>query len=157
MTETTPEPGSYGDPEMPWQTLTEETIGDWNRNVIDEFRANGGVVGGAYEGGSLLLLTTTGARSGRPHTVPLGPLYRGEQMYVSSFIEKAHPAWWHNARKEPAVTVEMGSRSFAATARVLEGEEYAEFARWALADNADLAAFQSTIDRPVPLMTITPN
>lgn len=156
MTEKTPEPGSYDDPEMPWNNLTEETIGDWNRNVIDEFRANAGVVGGAYEGGSLLLLTTTGARSGRPHTVPLGPLYRGEQMYVSSFIEKSYPAWWHNARKESAVVVEIGERTVPATARVLEGEEYDEFARWALADNPDLAAFQATIDRPIPLMTITP-
>lgn len=78
MTEKTPEPGSYDDPEMPWNTLTEETIGDWNRNVIAEFRANGGNVGGAYEGGEMILLTTTGARSGRRHTVPLGVLRREE-------------------------------------------------------------------------------
>ncbi|MGZ9827394.1 nitroreductase/quinone reductase family protein [Tsukamurella ocularis] len=121
MTETTPEPGSYSDPEMPWNTLTEETIGDWNANVIAEFRANGGIVGGAYEGGAMILLTSTGARSGRSHTVPLGPLYRGEQMYVSSFIEKAYPAWWHNVRKNPEVTVEIGARAVAATARALEG------------------------------------
>ncbi|MBS4102039.1 nitroreductase/quinone reductase family protein [Tsukamurella paurometabola] len=156
MTETTPEPGSYGDPEMPWNTLTEETIGDWNRNVIAEFRANDGVVGGAYEGGAMILLTTTGARSGRPHTVPLGPLYRGEQMYVSSFIEKAYPAWWHNVRKNPAVTIEIGARTVAAIARALEGDEYAEFAARALADNPDLAAFQATVDRPIPLVTLTP-
>lgn len=155
MTEKTPEPGSYDDPEMPWNTLTEETIGDWNRNVIAEFRANGGNVGGAYEGGEMILLTTTGARSGRRHTVPLGVLRRGEQMYVSSFIEKSYPAWWHNVRKTPAVTVEIGARTVAATARVLEGEEYAEFAAWALADNPDLAAFQATVDRPIPLVTLT--
>ncbi len=157
MTEKTPEPGSYDDPEMPWNTLTEETIGDWNRNVIAEFRANGGIVGGAYEGGALVLLTTTGAKSGRPHTVPLGPLHRGEQMYVSSFIEKTYPAWWHNARMNPEVTIEIGARTVAATARVLEGDEYAEFAAWALADNPDLAAFQATVDRPIPLVTLTPH
>ncbi|KXP12129.1 nitroreductase/quinone reductase family protein [Tsukamurella pseudospumae] len=155
MTEQTSVPGSYDDPEMPWNTLTEETIGDWNRNVIAEFRANEGVVGGAYAGGSLLLLTTTGARSGRPHTVPVGPLFRGEQLYLSSFIEKTYPAWWHNARRHPAVTVEIGERTVAATARVLVGDEYAEFAAWALADNPDLAAFQATIDRPIPLVTLT--
>lgn len=140
---------------MPWNTLTAETIGDWNRNVIDEFRANGGVVGGAYAGGSMILLTTRGARSGRPHTVPLGPLYRGDQMFVSSFIEKAYPAWWHNVRKTPAVTVEIGTSVVAATARVLEGEEYAEFARWVLAAEPDLAKFQATVDRPIPLVTVT--
>lgn len=154
MTENEPEPGSYDDPEMPWNTLTDETIGDWNAGVIAEFRANAGTVGGAYAGGDLILLTTTGARSGRQHTVPLGPLHRGEQMYVSSFIEKAYPAWWHNAKSQPRVTVEIGGRTVPALARVLEGEEYDEFAAWALADNPDLAKFQSTIDRPIPLVTL---
>ncbi|WP_019202485.1 nitroreductase/quinone reductase family protein [Tsukamurella sp. 1534] len=155
MTETTPEPGSYDDPEMPWNTLTAETIGDWNTKVIAEFRANAGAVGGVYEGGTMILLTTTGARSGRPHTVPLSPMLRGEQMYLSSFIEKAYPAWWHNARREPHVTVEIGDRTVPAVARVLEGEEYDEFARWVLQNNPDLAAFQATVDRPIPLVELT--
>lgn len=75
-------------------------------------------------------------------------------MFVSSFIERAYPAWWHNAKKQPRVTVEIGDRTMAAVARVLEGDEYDEFAAWALADSPDLAAFQATIDRPIPLMTL---
>ena len=63
------------------------SIAGWNDDVIKEFRENSGKVGGAYAGGDLILLSTTGAKSGKRHTTPLGPLYRGETMYVSSFVD----------------------------------------------------------------------
>jgi deazaflavin-dependent oxidoreductase (nitroreductase family) len=108
----------------PWDRTdwTPERIKDWNSQIIAEFRANGGKVGGPYEGGDLLLLTTTGARSGKRHTVPLSYLADGERLIVSSFIDTTYPAWYHNLRANPGVTIERGTQTFAATAIVPTGE-----------------------------------
>ena len=116
----------------PWERTdwTPQGIRDWNAGVIAEFRANGGRVGGAYEGGGLLLLSTPGARSGRSHTVPLGFLADGERLIVSSFIETAYPAWYHNLLAHPAVTIELGEEIFAATATVPTGEERERLWAW---------------------------
>ncbi|WP_040738284.1 nitroreductase/quinone reductase family protein [Nocardia tenerifensis] len=147
---------SYDDPDAPWnQDYSAEDIANWNDGVIEEFRANGGKVGGAYENGELLLLTTTGAKSGRRHVVPLGVLRRGETMYVSSFIEDRYPAWYHNVKAEPRVTMEFGDKTYQGTARALEGAEYEEFAAWALANNPLLADYQSKVERPLPLVVLT--
>lgn len=146
----------YDDPDAPWnQAFDKGSITDWNDGVIQEFRANDGKVGGAYAGGSLILLTTTGARSGRPHTVPLGPLYRDDTMYVSSFIEDRYPAWYFNVKANPAVTVELGSDTFQGTARALEGDEYAEFAGWVMEHNPLLADYQAKVPLPMPLVVLT--
>lgn len=145
----------YDDPAAPWNQATAEgDIRDWNNPVIEEFRANRGKVGGSYEGATLLLLTTTGARSGKQHVVPLGVLYRDRTPYLSSFIEGKYPAWYHNIKANPQVTVEMGEQTFRARGRVLEGAEYDEFATWVLASNPLLADFQSRSSRPVPLVVL---
>ncbi|WP_328387674.1 nitroreductase/quinone reductase family protein [Nocardia sp. NBC_00416] len=145
----------YDDPAAPWNQYSEQGPATWNTEVIREFRANGGQVGGSYAGATLLLLTTTGARTGKRHVVPLGALYRGETLYISSFAEDAYPAWYHNVRADPAVIVEKGDHVYHGTARVLTGAEYDEFAAWALENNPLLAEFQSTTDRPVPLVILT--
>lgn len=147
---------SYDDPDAPWnQQYSEAEMANWNDGVIEEFRTNGGKVGGAYAGATLLLLTTTGAKSGKQHTVPLGTLYRGDLLYLSSFIEDKYPAWWYNIKANPQITVEFGDKKYKATGKVLEGPEYDEFAAWVLANNPLLADFQAKIERPVPLATIT--
>ncbi|MEV0360593.1 nitroreductase/quinone reductase family protein [Nocardia sp. NPDC050697] len=147
----------YNDPSAPWNQAWDQegSIAGWNGDVITEFRANSGRVGGAYAGGDLILLTTTGARSGKQHTTPLGPLYRGDTLYVSSFVEDRYPAWWHNIKANPQVTVELGDRTHRATGRVLQGAEYAEFAAWVLAENPLLADFQSKAGRPIPLVVLS--
>jgi deazaflavin-dependent oxidoreductase (nitroreductase family) len=78
---------------------------DFNQQIIDEFRANGGQVGGPFEGARLLLLTTIGARSGAPHTTPLGYLPDGERSLVIASAGGApnHPAWFHNLVANPHV------------------------------------------------------
>ncbi|MFI5780996.1 nitroreductase/quinone reductase family protein [Nocardia sp. NPDC051570] len=160
MTESTeaqdnrPEITSYHDPDAPWNQLTEETIGEWNNTVVAEFRANGGKVGGAYQDSTLLLLTTTGARSGRAHTVPLGAGYHGEVLYLSSFVEGKYPAWWHNIKANPEITVELDGKTHAGRGRVLEGEEYRELAESVLVANPMLAEFQAETDRPIPLVVL---
>ncbi|MET9216452.1 MULTISPECIES: nitroreductase/quinone reductase family protein [unclassified Nocardia] len=146
---------SYDDPEAPWnKEFSPDEMTGWNDGVITEFRANDGQVGGDYKGATLLLLTTTGARSGKPHVVPLGALYRGDVLYVSSFIEDRYPAWYHNAKADARVTIELGGERFAATADVLTGERYDEFAAWALAENPLLAEYQAKVDKPLPLVIL---
>lgn len=147
---------SYDDPDAPWnQKFSEADVANWNTGVIDEFRDNGGKVGGAYEGATLLLLTTTGAKSGKQHVAPLGVSYRGDTIYLSSFIEGRYPAWYHNIKANRRVTVELGAETFQATGRCLEGAEYDEFATWVLANNQLLADFQSKTTRPMPLVVLT--
>ncbi|MGW4841210.1 nitroreductase/quinone reductase family protein [Nocardia brasiliensis] len=146
---------SFDDPDAPWnQEFSEAEMANWNDGVIEEFRAGAGKVGGAYAGAELLLLTTTGAKSGKQHVVPLGLLRRGETIYLSSFIEDKYPAWYHNVKADPRVTVELGGATYRGTAKALEGAEYDEFAAWALAENPLLADYQSKITRPLPLVVL---
>ncbi|MFE2406916.1 nitroreductase/quinone reductase family protein [Kitasatospora sp. NPDC059408] len=95
----------------------------FNQSVIDEFRANGGKVGGPFEGGDLLLLTTTGARSGRPHTVPLGYVREEGELLVVASAGGApdDPQWYRNLLAHPVVRVELGTEAFDVIAVPSEG------------------------------------
>ncbi|ETK35374.1 nitroreductase/quinone reductase family protein [Microbispora sp. ATCC PTA-5024] len=131
---------------------------DFNTQVIEEFRANGGRVGGPFEGGRLILLTTTGARSGRPHTTPLGYLPDGGRILVIASAGGAprHPAWFHNLVARPRVTVEDGVFTYEADAVVLEGAERDEaFARAAEADPG-WPAYQAKTSRVLPVVALVP-
>src|ERR1700694_1914346 len=93
---------------------------DYNRQLIEEFRANRGKSGGPFEGRPLLLLTTTGAKSGQRRTTPMMYVPDGDRLMViaSNIGAPAHPAWYHNLVAHPDVTVEVGAETFAATAVV---------------------------------------
>ncbi|WP_344345858.1 nitroreductase/quinone reductase family protein [Kitasatospora putterlickiae] len=95
----------------------------FNQTVIEEFRANGGRVGGPFEGGDLLLLTTVGVRSGREHTVPLGFVRaEGLLLVVASAAGAAEdPQWYRNLLARPVVRVELGEEAFDAIAVPAEG------------------------------------
>ena len=96
----------------------------YNQSVIAEFRANHGVV--RQPPFPILLLTTTGARTGRSSTVPLAFAAddRGRVFVMASKAgAPTHPAWFHNLRANPSVTVELGDQSFPAQAVVTAGEE----------------------------------
>jgi deazaflavin-dependent oxidoreductase (nitroreductase family) len=98
---------------------------DWNRQTIEAFRANEGKVGGWWEGKPLLLLTTTGARSGQSRTTPTMYLRDGDRLiiFASKGGAPTHPDWYHNLVAHPEVTVEVGPETYEATATVLHGEE----------------------------------
>jgi len=100
-------------------------MNDFNQKIIDEFRANDGVVGGPFTGAPMVLLTTTGAKSGLERTTPLVCLEDGETIYI--FGSKAgadtHPAWYHNLLASPTATLERGTERFAVTASELSGPE----------------------------------
>jgi deazaflavin-dependent oxidoreductase (nitroreductase family) len=100
-------------------------VNDFNDKIIEEFRANGGTVGGPFGGAPLLLLTTTGAKSGRAYTTPVMYLPDGERMVV--FASKGgaptNPAWFHNLVAHPDAQVEVGDESFPVRATVTSGQE----------------------------------
>ncbi|SHF67207.1 nitroreductase/quinone reductase family protein [Streptoalloteichus hindustanus] len=129
---------------------------DFNQRVIDEFRANNGRVGPPFDGGRLLLLTTTGARSGKEHTTPVAYLPDGDRVLVIASAGGApnHPAWYHNLVAHPRVTVEDGVFTYEAQATVLEGAERdAAFARAVEVDPA-WADYQVRTSRVLPVVAL---
>lgn len=130
---------------------------DFNRQVIEEFRANGGRVGGPIEGGRLLLLTTTGARSGAPHTTPLGYLPDGDGrvlVIASAGGAPKHPAWYHNLVAHPRVTVEAGVFAYEAQAVVLEGAERDRAFARAVDSDPGWSEYQEKTDRVLPVVAL---
>jgi deazaflavin-dependent oxidoreductase (nitroreductase family) len=130
----------------------------FNEAVIHEFRATGGIVGGELAGMSLLLLTTTGARSGRARTTPLAYHRRGNRYVViaSNGGAARHPNWYRNIESNRNVTVEVDTETFPATARILEdAERDAVFA--AIVEHAPTAgSFQEAARRAIPVIELKP-
>jgi deazaflavin-dependent oxidoreductase (nitroreductase family) len=108
-------------------------MSDWNSNIIQEFRTNEGRVGGGFEGAPLLLLHTTGRRSGTERVNPLMYLPDGDRwvVFASKGGHIAHPHWLHNVEANPDATIEVGTETVPVKAKVLrEGSERDElFAR----------------------------
>ena len=98
---------------------------DFNLQIINEFRANGGETFGVFKGRPLLLLTTTGATSGEQRTTPLVYSKDGDRVVIIASMGGApkHPAWYLNLSASPRVTVELGTEKFEATASSAEGAE----------------------------------
>src|SRR6266568_8889767 len=98
---------------------------DYNRQLIEEFRANRNKAGRAFEGRPLLLLTARGARSGQRRTTPMMYIPDGDRLLViaSNAGAPAHPDWYRNLVAHPEVTVEVRTETFEATAVVMEGSE----------------------------------
>ena len=97
----------------------------FNQQIIDEFRNNDGVCGGPFEGAPMILITMTGAKSGRSLTSPLVYSTDGDDAVIIASMAGAptHPNWYHNLVANPDVTVEIGTESFEATAVLTEGDE----------------------------------
>ena len=132
---------------------------DWNAGIIEEFRSHGGAVGGQFEGAPLLLLTTVGRRTGERRTHPMMYLDDGAGrwlVFASKAGQPTHPDWFLNLQANPDVTVEIGDRTVAAKAEVLEGEErdrwYAEQAR----RYPGFAEYQAKTDRVIPVVALVP-
>jgi deazaflavin-dependent oxidoreductase (nitroreductase family) len=131
----------------------------YNEQVIREFRANKGQVGhlgGFLKDFPILLLTTTGAKSGRPHTTPLMYVRDGARpvVFASAAGSPKNPAWYHNLLSHPEVCVEIGEESFGAVAVVAEGEEHERLWELAVASNPPLGAYPEKMERRIPLVTL---
>ena len=132
-------------------------LADFNQAIIDEFRANGGVVGGPFEGATLLLLHTTGAKSGQPRISPLAYLtIDGKMLIIGSYAgAPKHPAWMHNLRAHPRARVEVGTEVYDVVVRELSDDEraatYPKVAEMAPA----FAEYQEKTTRVIPLFELT--
>ena len=129
---------------------------DWNRQIIETFRTNGGEVGGMWGGRPLLLLTTTGAKSGQHRTHPVMYLRDGDRLLV--FASKGgaptNPDWYHNLLAHPEVTVEVGNETFDATATPLTGEERDRiYAHWAKM-YPQFDEYQKKTTRKIPVIAL---
>ena len=129
---------------------------DWNRQTIEAFRANGGKVGGVWEGRPLLLLTTTGAKSGQRRTTPVMYLADGDRLLV--FATKAgaptNPAWYHNLIAYPEVTVEVGTETYEATATSLTGEERDRLYAKQASLYPQFGEYQARATRKIPVIAL---
>jgi deazaflavin-dependent oxidoreductase (nitroreductase family) len=128
-----------------------------NRDVVAEFRANGGVVGGPFEGGTLLLLHTTGAKSGKPRVSPLAYLTIDDKMLIIGSAAGApkDPAWAHNLRAYPQVHIEVGTEAYDAVARELSVDERDAAYPKIIEVAPFVADHQATTTRAIPLFELT--
>ena len=103
----------------------------FNSKVIEEFRANGGQLSGPMEGRQLLLLTTTGAKSGQQRTVVIGYRPYGDDLAIIASDNGAPkaPKWFANLTKDPVATVELGNEKFTVRTRIASGDERSKVAR----------------------------
>jgi deazaflavin-dependent oxidoreductase (nitroreductase family) len=133
-------------------------MSDFNRTIIDEFRANDGKVGGMFDGAKLLLLHTTGARSGREHVTPLvyEPVGDGMLIFGSKGGAPTHPDWYHNLTAQPDATVEVGSDTLAVRAREVEGDEYERLWQRQVELMPGLGEYQAKTARRIPLLVLEP-
>src|SRR6202050_2886857 len=129
---------------------------DPNRQVIDEFRASGGTVGGRFAGLPLLLLTTVGARSGRRRTVPVTYVADGDRYVVAAGANGANPAWYHNLLAQPAVTVEVGTAVLEALARGAAGAGRDGVFDSHASAQRQLLSYQAMAAREVPVIVLPP-
>jgi deazaflavin-dependent oxidoreductase (nitroreductase family) len=124
-----------------------------NRQVVEDFRANGGNVQGWAP---LILLTTKGAKSGEPRVYPLMSVPYGENYLAVASKGGApkNPLWYHNLLAHPNVTVEVGNEKFEATARLLSGDERAQAFAKAVAVFSPYAEYQKKATREIPVFLL---
>src|SRR5271163_1142532 len=122
-----------------------ETINAFNKTIVDEFRTKGGKVSGQFENADLLLLTTTGAKSGQPRLSPLAYFdIDGKLIIIGSFAgAPQNPGWVHNLRANPRAHIEVGADSYDVTARELPSAEREELFGKLAAAAPGFAEYQS--------------
>ncbi|HYF47318.1 MAG TPA: nitroreductase family deazaflavin-dependent oxidoreductase [Acidimicrobiales bacterium] len=132
---------------------------DWNTAIIEEFRANGGQVGGNFEGAPLLLLHTTGARSGQDRVSPVMYQDLGDGS-VAVFASKAgapdNPDWYHNLLAHPEVSAEIGTGTRPFRARVAEGDERERIWSTQKERYPGFAEYEEKTTRQIPVVVLDP-
>lgn len=131
-------------------------MNEFNRRIIEEFRANGGKVGGQFENIPLLLLTSVGAKTGRSHTTPLAYTTDGDRIIViaSKAGAPTNPAWYHNLIANPTATVDLGSGSFQVKATVASGEQRDRLYERQAEQMPAFAEYQKKTTRVIPVIAL---
>ena len=131
-------------------------MSDWNQSIIDEFRANDGKVGGPFEGATLVLLHTTGARSGQERVAPLVCRPDGDDVIV--FASKGgaptNPDWYHNLLANPHARVELGTETIEVVARFAEGEERDRLWARQKQERPVFADYEAATTRAIPVVVL---
>ena len=134
-------------------------MSDWNKAVIEEFRANGGKVGGNFDGAPLLLLHSTGAKSGqeRVHPMMYQDLGDGRVAVFASYAGMdVNPAWYHNLVANPEASAEIGTETRAVRARVAGERERSPIWEKQKADYPGFAGYEKKTDRTIPVVILEP-
>ena len=131
-------------------------IKGFNARIIDEFRANGGKVGGPFAGANLLLLTTTGAKSGRQRTSPLAYQRVDSKLLIIGSFRGADvdPAWAHNLRANPRAHIEIGTDEYDVVARELPRDERDKAWIQIVAAAPGFGEYQEQTSRVIPLFEL---
>ena len=129
---------------------------DFNDGVIEEFRANGGTAGGMFAGRELLLLTTTGARSGERRTIPLLYFRDGDRIFViaSQGGAPTHPGWHHNLVVTPEATIEVGAERYPVRATFTSGAERDRLFAYAVGQDRRIGESQEKTSRVIPVVIL---
>jgi deazaflavin-dependent oxidoreductase (nitroreductase family) len=130
---------------------------DFTKNLMADIRANGRPASGYFEGKSVLILTTTGAKSGQPREAVITFTRDGDDYVVvgSKSGEAEDPAWFTNLRANPVVTVEADGQKFQARATVAEGADRDALWDRHVAEHAQFADYPSKTDRIIPIARLT--
>ncbi|WP_410595345.1 nitroreductase family deazaflavin-dependent oxidoreductase [Amycolatopsis sp. lyj-23] len=132
-------------------------MNEFNNQVVTEFRANGGKVGGMFEGKNVLLLTTVGAKSGAERLSPLVYTKDGDRYVIAASMGGApkNPAWYHNLVANPKVTVEVGTEKFEATATVIADRAERDRLYAGMVAHAEgFADYEKKTDRLIPIVVL---
>ena len=132
------------------------SVSDWNKAVVEEFRTNGGKVA-QFADRELLLLHTTGAKSGQPRINPLVYSTDGDRLVVvaSKGVAPTNPDWYYNVIANPLVTVEVGNEEFQAQAKVAEEPERTRLFDKMAAEMPGFADYQHKTSRILPVVLLT--
>jgi deazaflavin-dependent oxidoreductase (nitroreductase family) len=131
---------------------------DWNEGIIKEFREHEGRVGGAFEGATMLLLHTKGAKTGAPRVNPLVYLPDGERYVIFASMGGAptDPQWYRNLLADPDVTIEVGTQTIAVRAEAIAGPEHDELYARQVERRPAFAEYQRTTTRVIPVIVLVP-
>lgn len=132
------------------------SMADYNKTIIEEFRANEGKVGGNFEGRPVLLLTTKGAKSGNQHTTPVMYLDESGSRYVFASMAGAptSPAWYHNLVATPTVTLEVGTEKYGAKATPVDRAERDRVYAIMAAKYPNFAEYEEKTTRVIPVVEL---
>lgn len=138
------------------QTQEAPDYNAFNRQVIEEFRTNEGKVGGMFAGAPMMLLTTTGAKSGQTRVSPMVYTTDNGRMVIiaSKGGAPTHPDWFHNLRANPEVTVEVGTETYPARATIPEGAERQRLFDQMSAHMPNFAEYQRNTTRQLPVVVL---
>lgn len=138
--------------------FTDKTqVNAFNTNIIEEFRNNGGKVGGPFEGATLLLLTSTGRKSGQPRINPLAYFALDDRIIIvgSKAGSDTNPDWVHNLRADPHAHIEVGTDSYDVTARELPADERDAVFERIVAAAPGFGEYQAKTERVIPLFELS--